>query len=65
MQPERDQEYYNKLADKLDELQKVKNKGGGVSCLRTIIAYLRMGDVRSAKAVAWNESDKINDSLGL
>lgn len=64
-QSERDQEYYNKLADKLDELQREKNNGRGVQCVSDIISYLRMGDIRSAKAIAWHDHDKINDALGV
>ena len=52
---------WGKLADELDELQKTKNDGGGVSAVQTIIAYLKMGDVRSAKAVCNNDGDKISD----
>lgn len=62
---QRGQEYYNRLADKLDGLQKVKNDGRGFSVVCTLITYLRKGDISHAKAVAWNESDKINDSLGI
>lgn len=49
------------LADKLDELQSTKNEGRGVSCVRTLIAYLRRGDIDSAKAVCFNEGDKIRN----
>jgi len=50
---------FNKLADTLDNLQNEKNDGRGVSCAQTVILYLREGDVRKAKAVCWNEADKI------
>ncbi len=50
---------FQELADKLDTLQQEKNNGRGVSCLRTLVSYLRAGDTRSAKAVCWNEADKI------
>ncbi len=56
--PERDQKYYNALADKLDILQSAKNNGRGVSHIRTIIDYLRKGMIREAKAVSFNEHDK-------
>jgi hypothetical protein len=52
------------LADKLDELQRPMNKGKGVSCVQTVIIYLRQGNVEKAKAVCWNESDKIDDTEG-
>ncbi|MDO8558206.1 MAG: hypothetical protein Q7S09_03395 [bacterium] len=47
------------LADRLDVLQAKKNEGRGVSCIRTLIVYLRRGDIDSARAVCLNESDKI------
>ena len=47
------------LADKLDALQAEKNDGRGVSCVRTLIMYLRRGEIDTAKAVCLNESDKI------
>ena len=49
---------WEKLANELDELQKVKNDGRGVSHIKTLIVYLRRGDVESAKALCFNESDK-------
>ncbi|MBI2035782.1 MAG: hypothetical protein HYT12_03850 [Candidatus Liptonbacteria bacterium] len=59
------QEYYNRLADKLNALQKVKNDGRGMNCVRAIVLELLRGDIGSAKAIAWNEQDKINDALGM
>ena len=53
-----EQNPFSKLANKLDDLQKDKNDGRGVSCMQTLIFYLRQGDVRSAKAICWNEADK-------
>ena len=50
---------FMELADKLDGLQKNKNSGRGVSCVQTLVIYLRKGDAQSAKAVCWNEADKI------
>ena len=47
------------LADKLDVLQAEKNDRRGVSCVRTLIMYLRRGDIDSARAVCMNEGDKI------
>lgn len=49
------------LADELDRLQSGKNNGRGVSCIQTIIIYLRIGDIDKAKAVYFNEGDKINN----
>ncbi len=61
--PEQHQEQipFKKLADELDNLQKDKNNGRGVSCVQTIVFYLRQGDGRSAKNVCWNEADKISN----
>ena len=49
------------LANKLEELQRTKNEGRGVSCVRTIIAYLHLGNIEKARAVCLNESDKIRN----
>ena len=56
---ENDKEKWLKLADKLDELQKTKNEGRGVGCVRSIILSLRSGRIEEAKAICWNEGDKI------
>ncbi|MCA9804114.1 MAG: hypothetical protein KC777_19230 [Cyanobacteria bacterium HKST-UBA02] len=47
------------LADELDRLQSGENQGRGVSCVRTLVFYLRRREFDRAKAVARNESDKI------
>ncbi|MBK9141697.1 MAG: hypothetical protein IPM23_04320 [Candidatus Melainabacteria bacterium] len=47
------------LAEELDRLQSGENQGRGVSCVRTLIFYLRRKEFDKAKAVARNESDKI------
>ena len=49
------------LADSLDVLQAEKNDRRGISCVRTLIVYLRRGDIDGAKAVYLNESDKIRN----
>lgn len=48
-----------KLADQLDALQAKANEGRGVSCVRSVVSYLRSGNYSSARAVVNNESDKI------
>ena len=48
-----------KLADELDRLQGQTNGGRGVSCVQSVVAYLRRGDYSAARAVVNNESDKI------
>ena len=49
------------LVEKLDEMQKSKNDGRGVSCVRNIVTYLHCGYVESAKQTARIESDKIRN----
>jgi hypothetical protein len=51
--------FANTLADQLWDLQDPKNGFVGVSCVRTICTYLRMGEIRSAAQVAVTEGDKI------
>jgi len=46
--------------DQLEQLQASKNEGRGVSCVRTVIACLRRGDLNAAEACCMNEQDKIN-----
>lgn len=50
-----DQETINKL----DSLQSRQNDGRGVSCIKSVVAYLRMNDWKSAKTVYFNERDKV------
>ena len=50
---------WNEIADELDLLQKDKNKGRGVTCVRDIIGCLRRGDIKSAKHIASWDHDKI------
>jgi len=50
----------DELADELDALQRQKNQGRGVDCVRTLMVYLRAGDIEGAKAVRRNEGDKIS-----
>lgn len=47
------------IADELDRLQASKHEGRGVSCVQTLIFFLRREEFDKAKAVARNESDKI------
>lgn len=46
-------------ADMLDSLQARQNNGRGVTCVRSIVHYLRNNDFDSAKAVWSNDGDKI------
>jgi hypothetical protein len=47
------------LADELDLLQSRENDGRGVSCVRSIVSYLRRDELSAARAVVNNEGDKI------
>ncbi len=44
--------------DRLDELQAKENDGRGISCVRTILTYLRRGENQLAAAVRSTEGDK-------
>lgn len=46
------------VADMLDELQSKENNGRGISCVRTMIMYLRNGQFDSALAVRRIDGDK-------
>jgi hypothetical protein len=45
--------------DALDALQATKNGTRGVSCVRSIVHWLRRGDYQSALATCRGENDKI------
>ena len=47
------------LADRLESLQSKKNSGRGVSVVRTIITYLRRGEIDLARNVYVVDGDKI------
>ena len=57
-EPKIEQKYLD-LAQKLDEMQVSKNEWRGVSHIRTIVAFLRAGSIDKAKAVCYNEGDKM------
>ena len=48
------------LANKLDKLQARENEGKGLSYVRMIVKFLRLGSVEMAKVVCNNESDKFH-----
>ena len=54
------EEELEKIANQLDEMQKARNEGRGISCLRTVVNYLRWKEPHHAIAVCWNEGDKIS-----
>jgi hypothetical protein len=47
------------LAKELDQLQSEKNQNRGISCVRTIVAFLYRGEVELAKNVYEVDGDKI------
>ena len=50
---------YDQLAEELNEIQKGKNGGNGVDCVRTIVNFLKLNQINTARAVCFNEGDKI------
>lgn len=56
-----EQEKWNQLADKLTALQAKENGDMGVSCVRQIADYLRMGMIREARTFAETDHDKISN----
>jgi hypothetical protein len=46
------------VAEMLDEIQSKENDGRGISCVRTMIMYLRNGQFDSALAIRRIEGDK-------
>lgn len=48
-----------RLADELDALQAKQNDGRGVTCVRALCAQLRRDDLVGARAIAWNDGDKM------
>lgn len=54
-----DLDQYETLAKDLDLLQMNENEGRGVGCVKTIISCLQKGDVEEARAVCFNEGDKL------
>jgi len=49
------------LAKQLDELQKKENNGRGVSCVQSVVAYLRMGRLDEARTICYTDHDKIDN----
>lgn len=63
LDPQKDTERENlaSIADELEKMQAIENEGRGISCVKTVIIYLRLGDLTKAKAVCDNEGDKIGN----
>ena len=57
---EKGQEYYNTLADKLEALQASRNNGNGITCVKSLIFYLRKGMIPAAKSLCFNDDDKFD-----
>lgn len=47
------------IANELDILQAKENEGRGISCVKTIVAYLKMGKLEDARTICHTEHDKI------
>ena len=47
--------------NKLDKLQAQENDGRGVSCIRSIISYLRRGQYNDGLTCCFTDSDKIRN----
>ena len=60
-QKESTEKNWIEIAENLDLLQKDKNDGGGMTCVRDIIAFLKMGDIKNAKGIAMWDHDKIRN----
>lgn len=45
--------------ERLKDLQSKENEGRGVSCVTSIILYLEIGDIKTAKYIYMQEGDKI------
>ncbi len=52
-------EHLKTMASELDELQKQENNGRGVSCVRSAVAYLKMGNLEDARTICFTDHDKI------
>lgn len=52
-------EHLTILANELDELQKQENNGRGVSCVQSVVAYLKIGKLDEAKRICEWDHDKI------
>ena len=48
------------IAEKLENLEKEKNNGRGIQCVKTVITCLKKEKLDTAKAVVSNEWDKIS-----
>jgi hypothetical protein len=50
---------YVDFVNTLNNMQKVKNNGMGIYCVKVTIAYIRMGMIKEAKQYIRIESDKL------
>ena len=49
------------ISSNLFEMQQTKNQGRGVSCIRSVCAYLDLGKVEDAKLIIQHDWDKISN----
>ncbi len=52
---------WHRIADELETLQGEQNDGRGVSCVRSVVHYLRVGDIASARQVCLTDGDKMRN----
>ena len=50
----------DKLTAQLEEMNLKINEGMGVDCIKTLIMFLKNGEIDKAKACCFNEGDKIS-----
>lgn len=46
------------IANKLYQLQAKENDGRGITCVKSIVTYLKAGDLRSAVLIRQHDGDK-------
>ncbi|OGZ11196.1 MAG: hypothetical protein A2942_03725 [Candidatus Lloydbacteria bacterium RIFCSPLOWO2_01_FULL_50_20] len=50
-----------RLSSELLALQKGENNGRGIPCVEDIAQYWKMGEIESARQIAWTDNDKIRN----
>ena len=58
-------EHLKSLAKDLDDLQSKENDGRGVTCVQSIVAYLKIGKLEEAKRVCEWDHDKLRSYPSL
>lgn len=52
---------HKNMADGLDDLQRSENDGQGITCVKQIVTYLRMGELEKAKGIYDNNKNEIEN----